>query len=84
MTKYKIEYSVKIFAYVEVEAESEDEALEKAEDLDLSLSSYLGNGCGGRCDKLIGTRSEDLHLEEIFNEFEYESISYTEIQNQTQ
>ena len=56
MKKYRIPYKGTLTVYVEVEAENKDEAIEKAEEVDTSISQFCGNG---GCDKLIGVYDSD-------------------------
>lgn len=70
MSKYKVIGSVSVDVYVEVEAENEDEALEKAGDEMQSLSFYAGMGGS---DKLIGVQSHHAGIEFV-NDIEYTEV----------
>lgn len=70
MTTYTLQYKTEVYIYVKIDAENDQEALDKANDMDLTLRSYCGNG---GCDKLVGTTESYMSIEPS-EEVEFDSI----------
>ena len=64
--KYKVAVPYIVWAYVDVEADSEEDAIYKAIEAS-GLSSYAGNGGSN---KLIGTRMQNVSLEPADESYE--------------
>lgn len=60
MPKYRVNGTVTVYVSCIVEADSEEEAIEQAEDELTALNSYAGNG---GMDKLIGVRGSNHSVE---------------------
>lgn len=57
--EYTIAFTTEVIVYVNVEAESLEEAVEEA-----CSEVYLNNYCGnGGCDKLVGVCAENMSIE---------------------
>lgn len=56
MKTYLVEGTAQVLVSIEVEAESQDEAIEVAYDMQIDLDSYCGNG---GMNKLVGTSLDE-------------------------
>ncbi|MFW6008728.1 MAG: hypothetical protein ACOCP8_05610 [archaeon] len=62
MKKFKVNFEVKVYGTMEVEAENYEEAIEKVEEE--TLESYGGNG---GIDQIVGVNNSDISLEDCTN-----------------
>ena len=70
MPKYRVEGTTGVYVSIIVEAEDEDEAIEKAYEQEPGLTSFVGNG---GMDKLVGVYDEACSI------FPDEQVEYKDV-----